>query len=99
VEKSKKRLFLTVQSNPDVKMGKCQIEISEKEQAKVLSSSKAKEGDINNSILKGEETASQKLMAEMNVTSNDSLLKHISHNNEIIARVLRELDDKSESLK
>jgi hypothetical protein len=49
----------------------------------------------NGSRVKGEETASQKLMAEMNISNNDSLLKHANQNNEIIARILRELDDKS----
>lgn len=38
-------------------------------------------------------------MRDMNISSNDSLLKHVNQNNEIIARILRELDDKSESLR
>jgi hypothetical protein len=28
IEKTKKRLFLTIRGHPDVKLGKCQIEIS-----------------------------------------------------------------------
>jgi hypothetical protein len=48
---------------------------------------------------RGEETASEKLLKELNFSNNDSMLKHITQNNEIIARILRELDDKAESLK
>jgi hypothetical protein len=45
--------------------------------------------------VKAEESASKKLMMEMNISNNDSLLRHVDQNNEIIARILRELDDKS----
>lgn len=38
-------------------------------------------------------------MKDLNISSNDSLFKHITQNNDIIARILRELDDKSESLR
>jgi dsDNA-specific endonuclease/ATPase MutS2 len=38
-------------------------------------------------------------MKELNFSSNDSMLRHVAQNNEIIARILRELDDKSESLR
>ena len=33
------------------------------------------------------------------MSSNEGLFKHVSQNNEIIVRMLRELDDKSESLR
>lgn len=48
---------------------------------------------------RGEQTASDRLMKELNISSNESFLKHVNQNNEIIARILRELDDKSESLR
>ena len=38
-------------------------------------------------------------MKDFNIESDESLYKHVSQNNEIIARMLRELDDKSESLR
>lgn len=38
-------------------------------------------------------------MKDLNVSSNEGLFKHVSQNNEIIVRMLRELDDKSESLR
>ncbi len=34
-------------------------------------------------------------MKDLNISNNDSLFKHITQNNDIIARILRELDDKS----
>jgi hypothetical protein len=38
-------------------------------------------------------------MKELNFGSNDSMIRHVTQNNEIIARILKELDDKSESLR
>ena len=38
-------------------------------------------------------------MKELNVGNNESMFRHVSQNNEIIARILRELDDKSQSLR
>lgn len=99
IEKTKKRLFLTIRAHPDVKLGKCQIEVSEKEQILVENSSKIMgeklEENASELKAKGEESASKKLMMEMNISNNDSLLRHVDQNNEIIARILRELDDKS----
>eukprot|EP00919_Chromeraceae_sp_WS-2016_P079754 GHVR01188704.1.p1 GENE.GHVR01188704.1~~GHVR01188704.1.p1 ORF type:complete len:101 (+),score=3.33 GHVR01188704.1:158-460(+) len=40
IEKIKKRLFLSVRTNPNIKMGKCQIEIADKEDSKVLEGSR-----------------------------------------------------------
>ena len=51
------------------------------------------------SSVRGEETASEKLMKELNFNSNESMLRHVAQNNDIIARILRELDDKTESLR
>jgi hypothetical protein len=38
-------------------------------------------------------------MKELNFSNNESMLRHVAQNNEIIARILRELDDKSESVR
>ena len=38
-------------------------------------------------------------MKDLNVSSSEGLFKHVQQNNEIIVRMLRELDDKSESLR
>lgn len=89
IEKTKKRLFFTARPHPDIKMGKCQVEISEKEQAKVMAGSRAgsKSGSRAGSMAgsrvsrNGEETASQKLMRDMNISSNESLMKHVNQNN------------------
>ena len=88
IEKIKKRLFFHVRVHSNVKMGKCQIEIADKSESKVISESRVESRH-------GEETASEKLMKDLNISSNDSLFKHITQNNDIIGRILRELDDKS----
>jgi hypothetical protein len=91
VEKTKKKLFISVRNHPSVKFGNCQLQMGTPDPSPSLAASRAS--------MRGEETASEKLMKELNFSSNDSMLRHVAQNNEIIARILRELDDKSESLR
>jgi hypothetical protein len=87
IEKVKKKLFLPVRNHPSMKFANCQIEISQIPDPSQLKSSHASN--------RGEETASEKLMKELNLGSNESMVRHVTQNNEIIARILKELDDKS----
>ena len=91
MEKTKKKLFLPVRNHPSAKFGNCQIQIGSPDPAPSMAGSRASN--------RGEETASEKLMKELNFSNNESMLRHVAQNNEIIARILRELDDKSESVR
>jgi hypothetical protein len=93
VDKIKKKLFLPVRNHPSIKFGSCQIQIGSPDPTPSIMGSRASNRD------RGEETASEKLMKELNFNSNESMLRHVAQNNDIIARILRELDDKSESLR
>lgn len=74
-----------VRAHPSVKMGKCQIELSDKMETADV------EGGLQESKVsrRGEQTATEKLMKDLNVSSNEGLFKHVSQNNEIIVRMLR----------
>ena len=57
-----------------MKMGKCQVEIAEKEEAKIDNPSRtgSRAGSMGGSKVsrRGEETASEKLMRDLNISSN-----------------------------
>ena len=81
IEKVKKKLFLMVRPHPSVKMGKCQIELSSKvqeEESSQLGQSQLSQGSGRR---RGEETASGKLMKDLNVSSSEGLFKHVQQNN------------------
>jgi hypothetical protein len=73
VEKTKKKLFLPVRNHPSVKFGNCQLQIGSPEPDPSLAGSRTSG--------KGEETASERLMKELNFSSNDSMLRHVAQNN------------------